>query len=137
MERRKARVTAVYARVARDEADDSDLTINRQQQDCAAAATRLGIEVVAGFVDTDNSGTSLLRPGLGKLFGWLDWEADSGRVTDYVAVASAERLAHRSEDLTEILRQLGLRGIRLLLAESDTTVSVAIPERGLSGGQHD
>lgn len=136
MERRSP-VTAVYARVARHEAHSVELSIDRQQQDCAAAATRLGIDVVAGFVDTENSGTSLLRPGLGKLFGWLDSEMDSGQVTDYVAVATAERLAHRSEGLTEILRQLGLRGIRLLIAENDTTVSVVIPERGLHGGRHD
>ncbi|MTD46709.1 hypothetical protein GKE82_21050 [Conexibacter sp. W3-3-2] len=124
MERAKP-VAAVYARVARNESDDEQVSINRQQQECAAAATRLGIDVVAGFVDTDDSGTSLLRPGLGKLFGWLDWEANEGRVTDYVAVASTERLAQRSEDLTEVLRQLGKRGIRLLIAENDSTVETS------------
>ena len=124
MERAKP-VAAVYARVARNESDDEQLSINRQQQECAAAATRLGIDVVAGFVDTDDSGTSLLRPGLGKLFGWLDWEANEGRFTDYVAVASTERLAQRSEDLTEVLRQLGMRGIRLLIAENGSTVETS------------
>ena len=121
----------VYARTELPDALGGREDIDGQQQACSGAATRLGAEVVAAFVDVGFGGRTLDRPGLTHLLGWLDYPGQEP--VDYVAVASPDRLAEGDSHLGRIYFELGRRGVRLLLAETDTVVDIGISPIALAG----
>lgn len=118
MERRRFDGVA-YARVARDDGTRSWDAIESQQQANAAAATRLGIQVVAGFVDVGQSGTRTNRPGLNHLMAHIE---DSP--VDFVIVNSIDRLARTTKQLDYILQRIKKVGTTALLADSDTAIEL-------------
>jgi len=116
----------VYARSEPDNGLEAVSGIHEQQSACSAAATRLGAHVVASFVDVGYGGHTLDRPGLKHLMGWLDYPGQE--LPDYVAVVTPDRLAERERDLMRVYAELGRRGIRILIAETDAVVEVHVPD---------
>lgn len=111
-----------YARTARDDGTRSWANIERQQQCNAAAAHRLGIQVVAGFVDVGQPGTRTNRPGLNHLLAHVEESP-----VDYVAVSSIDRLSRNSEQLTYLLQRLHELGVSVLMSDSDTAIELVLP----------
>lgn len=116
----------VYARSNPEDGSDGPARIHEQQAACSAAATRLGAEVVASFVDVGFDGHTLDRPGLKHLMGWLDFPGQAQ--PDFVAVSRPDRLSEREPQLMRIYAELGRRGIRLLIAETDAVIEVVLPK---------
>ena len=113
---------AVYSRLARDDGQRSWDAMERQQQACAASATRIGAHVVASFVDLGQSGTSTDRPGLNYLFAYAEEQP-----IDYLAVSSIDRLARKPKHLDYLLMRLHKLGTRVLTADSDTAIELVLP----------
>lgn len=113
---------AVYARTARDDGHRSREQIGRQQQECAAAATRLGAHVVGGFVDVGHPGTQTNRPGLNHLLAYAEENP-----IDYVAVSSIDRLTRNTGHAAFLLLRLKALGANVLLADSDTVIELVLP----------
>ena len=111
-----------YARTARDDGQLSRDKVERQQQTNAAAATRLGIQVVAGFVDIGQPGTRTSRPGLNHLLAHVE-----DTPVDYIAVSSIDRLARGSEELTYLLMRLHALGVNVLMSDTDTVIELVLP----------
>jgi len=119
---RERPAVAVYARVARDDGTRSFDAIERQQQRCAASATRIGAHVVASFVDIGQSGNATNRPGLNHLFAYANEQP-----LDYVAVSSIDRLSRRPEQLMYLLTRLNALGINVHMANSDSAIELVLP----------
>lgn len=134
MSRPELRPTAAaYARTTHNDGTRSWDQIERQQQANAAAASRLGASVVAGFVDVGHPGDKTNRPGLNHLLAYAAEER-----LDYVAVSSIDRLATKSEELTYLLLRLKSLGVNVLMADHDTVIELVLPSdlEVLHGGRH-
>lgn len=125
---------AAYARTDHDDGTRTWDSIDRQQQNNSAAATRLGIQIVAGFVDIGQRGNKTNRPGLNHLLAHAE-----ERPFDYVAVNSIDRLATKSDELTNLLLRLKTLGVNVLMADHDTVIELVLPSNleVLHGGNHE
>lgn len=136
MEERKF-TAAAYARTDHDHGKQSWDDINRQQSTNSAAATRMGIQVVAGFVDIGQPSDQIDRPGIRHLLAYAEQHP-----FDYAIVASIDRLAENAEHLNPLLLRLAELGIKVLMADHDTEIELVLPSntdvaRQPEGGDHE
>lgn len=113
---------AAYARVAKDDGTRSWEAVERQQQANAAAASRLGIQIVAGFVDVGSPGNRTNRPGLNHLFAQIEETP-----VDYVIANSIDRLSRDSRQLEYLLHRLKGLGATAIFARHDTAYELVLP----------
>lgn len=112
----------VYARTDTDDGQMSWEAIEKQKHRCRSAIAQLGARVVGEFVDVGELGHRINRGGLNQLLAYVE-----EREVDLVAVSSMDRLARRTEAISDLLLRLNEHGTRVLIAEDDAVIDVLLP----------